>query len=357
MAVTSEKHKGGRFSFLFTASLAAVQVGLLFYVLLYFTIFADESKTELEYSANDRSANLFFSESELANTASVLTGNQFTGRFESNPLSFNLNSLDGNMVWFLFKRKPQADSPLSRWPAQYMHLKENNRKQFRQAVTDGIINFLYDTGTPASVGEAWSGFVVETLNSSPFMPWQKKLDFVIVSNVGRRGGYRFLSGLNKNIIYICADINIEEFCKHTSLDVKDDPQIITVPYGIHPLFAGVWAVVVPNEDKLFDLNLLVRCQDGRLVFFCGSGSSSFQENFSLIKNELHEVPSLLIVTFDEKVWQRRERVGDTLKRFASDYKHLEVKLCGGVSFSEYEILRGAFGNRVSCSRLGERISL
>ncbi|MGM9992949.1 MAG: hypothetical protein ACI376_08960 [Candidatus Bruticola sp.] len=346
-----------RFRSVFTIVLAAVQISLLFYVLLYFTIFADESKTELEYGADDHSSYIACAESELVNTASVLTGSQFVGRFEQNPLSFNLNYTDGNMIWFLFKRGQLQNCPLLNWPDKYVHVKENNRRQLQQAVTDGIINFLYDTGTSVSIGNAWSRFVVETLNGSPFMPWQKKLDFIIVSNINLRGGFNFINNLNKNIVYLCANTDVEDFCNHTSLYVKDEPQIISVPPGVHQLFLGVWAVVVPNEEKLFDLNLLVRRLDNSLVLFCGAGSGSFRENFRIIEEELHEVPSLLIVNFDEKVWESGTHTNSTLKQFATDYKHLEVKMCGGVSFSEYEILRDAFGDRVSCSKLGERISL
>ena len=331
---------------------------LLAYLLAYFTMFADESKIQLEAGTPVKVAdNLAFSRSELLNTASMLSGNQFTGRCETNPLSFNINYSGSNMVWFMLERPKYLSAPLLNWPQKYLHVKPEVWAKLKENLQDGVVNFIYDTGSDVSMRDAWSGFVVETLNRSPFMPWQKKLDFVIISTLGYDSGFDFINNLNSDTIFLCPNITPQKFTEVTSLEVAKTVQAVTIPPGIHLLFEGVWAIVVPIDKDKFELDLLVRRRDGTLVLFCGASCGDLAYRFSLAENLLHEVPSLIVGNFNEGYVLWNDSEIKHMKQLAADYPQLKIAACGGVSFAEYEFLRSIFGENVYCDSLGERISL
>ena len=340
------------------SALALWQFLLLVYLLAYFTSFSDESKINLEYGTSPQvTDNLSFSRSEILNTASILSGNQFTGRYEANPLSFNVNYSGSNMVWFMLERSDNLSASLFNWPQDYLHVKGEVWHKLKENLKDGVVNFIYDTGSDVSIRDAWSGFVVETLNRSPFMPWQKRLDFVIISTLGYDSGFDFINNLNSDTIFICPNIAPQKFTEITSLEIAKSVQAVTVPPGIHPLFEGVWALVVPIDQDKFELDLLVRRRDGTLALFCGAGCGDLAGRFSLIKGLLHEVPSLIVGNFNEGYVMWNDSEIQHMKQLAAKYPQLKIAACGGVSFAEYEFLQSIFGDNIYCSSLGERLSL
>ncbi len=339
-------------------TVALLQFVLLAYLLAYFTVFPNESKIELEAGAPMQNAdNLAFSKAEILNTVSLLSGSQFTGRCEDNPLSFNINYSAHNMMWFLLDRPSNSKAPLLNWPSKYRHVKEEIWQEFSRNIQDGVINFLYDTGSNASMRDSWSGFVVETLNRSSLMPWQKRLDFVAISTLNHDNGFDFINSLNSKTIFLCPNITPYKFTEITSLEVAKNVQVITVPPGIYPLFEGVWTLVVPVDRNKFALDFLVRRRDGTLTLFCGSGYGDFADRFSLINNLLHETPSLIVGNFNDSYLMWNDSNLKYMKQLAAQYPHMKIEACGGVGFSEYEFLRSIFGDNVYCGNLGERISL
>ncbi len=337
---------------------ALSQFFLLGYILAYFTIFSNESKINLEAGVPvQNSDNLAFSKQELLDTVAILSGSQFTGRNESNPLSFNINYSGHNMMWFMLERSNDSEIPVLNWPKKRIYVKGKVWQEFSRNIQDGVLNFIYDTGSKFSMGDSWSGFVVETLNRSPFMPWQKKLDLVVMSALDCDDGFDFINNLNRNTIFLCPNITPCDFAEITSPDIAKDVQVIAAPPGICPLFEGVWTLVVPIGKNQFALDLLVRRHDGNLVLFCGSGHGDFAHKFSLIDNSLHEVPSLIVSNFRDSYLMWNDSNLKYMKQLVAKYPRLKIVACGGVGFSEYEFLRSIFGDNVYCSTLGERISL
>lgn len=350
--------KSGRRGRCIIGALTLVQFALLAYLLAYFTFFPNESKIDLEAGVPIQNTdNLAFSKAELLDTVSILSGSQFTGRCESNPLSFNINYSAHNMMWFLLDRPGNSKAPVLDWPKKYRHVKDKVWQEFSHNIQDGVVNFIYDTGSNASMRDSWSGFVVETLNRSSFMPWQKRLDFVAISTLNRDNGFNFINSLNSNTIFLCPNITPYKFTEITSLEIAKNVQVITVPPGIYPLFEDVWTLVVPVDRDKFSLDFLVRRHDGELTLFCGSGYGDFADRFSLIHNLLNEMPSLIVGNFNESYLKWNDSDIKYMKQLVAKYPHLKIEACGGVGFSEYEFWRSIFGDNVYCGSLGERISL
>lgn len=338
---------------------ALVQLVLFTYAGVYFSIFPDESKTELEYMPDWSVKGMPVSRASLTDKVTFLSAPLFLGINERDRFSRDLSFGTGSMLWFVLDRQLKAeDNVLQSWPAGRSRMSERTRKRLADGTHDGIINFLYDTGSQQDISLLnWSRLAVEKLNAAPLFAWQKRLDFVVLSLADEKfnGGAQFILEANPDTVFICPQMELSDskpiFSSALSL------QTIVVPPGIHKLMDGLWGAVSKADGGYYELDLVYVAHDGEITIFFGGGCADFEQVIDAVTKYFGRAPGIAAGSFGTDASWSDESFKKRMKNLAAKYPELKIYAGGGTGLAGYDIMQDAFGERLQPARLGGDIKL
>ena len=254
--------------------LVGVQLLLLGFTLAWLASVQDQVRMELETRLPEKAKAQLPSEATVLGTANLLTGPDFLGIDTPTEYQRGLSFLDGQMVWLFLAARLGDRDPLVGL-AREATPKAREFQHLRAGLTDGSLCLLYDAGADAEGAQLnWTGAVAPELRACTLLPWSRNLDLVFLSSLeeGAVGGLGFITDVNQGVFLVAPPHDPGRLRKLGGF--TRDPNVATLEVGLHPLGAGLWALVLkapPGSGSPAELDLLVERPDGSLALFSGSG--------------------------------------------------------------------------------------
>lgn len=342
------------------AALFAVQVTMLAALLAWSASVRGEIRMELEARLPEPDPGIHLPAGDSLETASILGGSEFLGIELPTPFRRHLSYLNGQMFWFLLKREPSAGAPLlgliQKIPTE---LEDSGRLQ--EGLRDGVLSFLYDVGGHRDLArQNWSATVVRELQALPLLPWNKKLDFVVLSSLADTsvGGLGFIADLNPEILLIMPDhdpARLEELRLF-----RRRPNAVILPVGTHPLLPGLWAQVLEapaGSGHPAELNLLVEGRDGRLALFSGSSLNRPIDSLRQARRSTGREILRYVGSTGYTVGTQTSALQDEVRVLRQEFPELVLIPNGDTSLVAHGLLEALLGAHYRPGSLGTRVEL
>lgn len=252
---------------------ALSQVVLLAGVVAYYGARQEQCQTNLETHAPEAVHSFALSENDILDQVSFLSGPEDAGIALPTEARQKLSFCPGQMMWGMLRR-PTATSLGMSQPTGKVYAESLWDPELPASCRDGVVNFIYDLGSDTACSYAnWSGTVVPELQASPLLPWQKHLDFVVLSSLEtpNAGALPFITALNPNTLLITPMIDLDRLAALA----KYDGELRVLPFaeGVHRLLPGMWTLVLPTPqqyDSAYELDVVLERGDGTLALLVGS---------------------------------------------------------------------------------------
>ena len=252
---------------------ALSQIVLLAIVLVYYGARQEQCKTDLETHAPEALHSFTLSASDVLDQVSFLSGTEEAGIALPTEARQKLNFCPGQMMWGMLRR-PTASSAGQAEPEGNVYSEDLWDVDLPASSRDGVVSFLYDLGDDTACSYAnWSGTAVFELQASPLLPWQKHLDFVVLSSLEElnAGGLPFITDLNPKTLLIAPPLDMERL--YSLGRYESEPRVVQYEEGLHLLLPGMWLLVLPTPEKYdsrYELDIILERGDGSLMLLVGS---------------------------------------------------------------------------------------
>lgn len=214
---------------------------------------------------------------DILDTVTLLTGTEADGRAtEENALRKNMIFDPGQAMWLVYEEKIAKNAEIFEYAKSVMA--EKDFDSFREKLlSDEVINVLYDMGDNEDTYTSnWREVGVRELQSAPFLPWKKKIDFIVLSTFEDKhwGGLAYILKFNPAIPIICPPL--------TKSDIVGNSRIIDRAQNLIPIMPGytrltdrLGALVtsmprVEGKDPRYELDLVLQIDRG-VAIIAGSG--------------------------------------------------------------------------------------
>lgn len=349
------------------AALLLIEICAVLYVIVYFTLFQDEAKTNLEFTSYESGGKEFVANGDLLDNVFLLSGSEFLG---SEPSYDNTSALPGpgNMMWFIRRASVSRNNiNIEDLLRKRSLLTEANKEKLLEGLQDGIINFAYDFGQDDQIsGVNWENVAVRKINASSLLSWQRNLDCVFLSSIENdlNGGISIFYPEHKDVIIICPEFSQDKLKKYFYMSGDFTPQLIMLPPGCREIFPGFWTFVSKvrvevNESCIdsLELDLLTENGKGELLLFVGAGHVNLKELLAEINSHFRRSPDCLVMNFGSSSSVNSERFAEQMRSVASEYPDMKVIACGDINVYVFDLLSSVFGERLEAGRLMKRIPL
>ncbi len=335
-----------------------VQLLLLAGVLLFFYSEQDVVKAELEERTLEPVQSLCLSLDTLLNTTSMLTGPNEAGIELVTPARRYLSFCPGQMMWFLLGR-PNSQS-LGRIDYHgHRYLLDDYAAELGKGCRDGVVSFLYDVGEITDFSyRNWNGTALRELQASPLLPWQKYLDFVVLSSLenSNAGGLPFITDLNNEMLIVAPPIDVERLSNLGNY--RRTPNVWQLPLGLTELLPGMWGLVLetPVQYKsAYELDLLIERSDGTLMLYAGSGMNAPRDALHRTEELTGKRVSWYIGATGWSSEADMINFEEAWEALDSEYPHLHWMPNHNTSAVVCEYLEAYLGERYHSGCLGSRV--
>ena len=336
-----------------------VQIGLLAGVLVFFYAHQDEIKADLEERPPEPKRSLLLSADSLLNTVSFFTGSPDDGVELVTPARSFLSFCPGQMMWFLLSR-PNASCHGRDKSTSGDYRLEQWLKELPAGSRNGVVNFLYDVGYDINTSYSnWNGTAVRELQASPFLPWQKYMDFVVLSSLEDENcrALPFVTNLNPKMLIIAPPVDSERLRRQGNYQIE--PHLLQMEPGVTRLLPGLWALVLENpgpQNSSYELDLIVERSDGTLALFVGS---ALNRPLTALRRAEAEMGKKVSLYAGATGWQSEAdmlNVEDEFSELEDAYPDLHWMPNHNTSFVVRGFLEAELGERYHSGRLGSRVS-
>ncbi|MBQ7568633.1 hypothetical protein IJT17_07515 [bacterium] len=341
----------------FLLVLAILQFVLLGWVLCYYAFHQDEVIAGLEVHPAEPYSSLVLSEHEVLDAVNFLSGPESAGIDLITRARSNLSFGKGQMIWGLLSRPTSSSRGKSpRRGTEYSETEWSARMP--KSSRDGVVNFLYDVGLSADLAYSnWNGMAVRELQASPLLPWQKYLDFVVLSSFSKSSveGLPFIINTNPSMLFIVPPASSEQL---GWIDFRQGKSNVwQLEEGLHRLLPRLWALVLKTPEECFEpyeLDLLLERGDGGIILLVGSAYNAPDVHLQMAEKAMGRPPVLYagatgwtddvnMIEFEDRFLRINQMYPDL---------HWQPNMTG-MTVSAY--LEAWLGERYHSARLGSRL--
>ena len=293
--VPVENGKGNKNRGTFLMVVLALQIILIIFMLIKFSKPENQNimilETSIEKGDFTDPDDFVLTRYDILDTITLLSGTEADGRaVEENSLRKNMVFDSGQAMWLLFEEKIKEDEKIFEYSRGVME--ENDFKTFKEKVmSDEVINIIYDMGESEDTYRPnWREVGVKELQAAPFLPWKKKIDFIILSSFEDKhwGGMSYILKFNPAIPIICPPLTKEDVLKNSQILDRAHNLIPILP-GYSRLTSRLSALVtsIPmgkGKDPRYELDLVLDIEGG-VAIIAGSGLLEPLEIVKKVKEE------------------------------------------------------------------------
>lgn len=223
---------------------------------------------------------------DILDTVTFMTGTEQYGRSTDNILRKRMVYDGGQSFWILMEDRVSDSDELLKYAKGFMA--QNDYITFAGKIkNDEVINFLYDLGGKEEVfRKNWREVGVEELKAAPFLPWKKKIDFMVLSryNEAHWGGIGYILGYNPAMPIYCPPLTRSTQIKNFKVMDRAQSLIPLLP-GYTQLTPKVGAYVSKilmesGKDPIYELDMVLKVKGGVAVV-AGAGLT---EPLELVRN-------------------------------------------------------------------------
>jgi hypothetical protein len=157
-------------------------IQLLFFIYLLSLFTLNPVKLYLETPRAEFEPEQRTAAKDLVDTCNILYGDEIAGVEEQEgEFRRNLKLDTGQSFWLLLRDKVTEQSDLLRLARREFMPKDY--QLFKEGMEDGLLNFFFDLGSFNDVWAANLSVAVQELANSYLLPWQRKIDFALISNL------------------------------------------------------------------------------------------------------------------------------------------------------------------------------
>ncbi|MCD4784452.1 MAG: hypothetical protein K8T10_11580 [Candidatus Eremiobacteraeota bacterium] len=223
---------------------------------------------------------------DILDTVTLMTGIEQYGRSADNILRKKMVYDKGQSFWILMEDKVSDSDELLKYSKEFMAPSDFTAFAGR-IKNDEVLNFLYDLGGKEKIfRNNWREVGVEELKAAPFLPWKKKLDFMVLSRYDEShwGGIEYILGYNPAMPIYCPPLTKLAQLKNFKAMSRAQSLIPLLP-GYTQLTPRVGAYVSTiqmesGEDPRYELDIVLKVNGGVAVV-AGAGLA---EPLDLVRN-------------------------------------------------------------------------
>lgn len=187
----------------------------------------------------------------------------------SDPLIRQLMPDPGHFSWIVLDDRAAPGDGLLRL-AQQASLTKQEMGRFRRSVTDGVVNFFYDTGGREDFFKHnWSVVGAAALQASPLLSWEKGIDFVVLASYGadHASGLPFIASLNPRLPVFAPPPHPDEG-NAPAQAVRGLQRVVVLPLGLHRLSRRLSSYVYETRGRYVAALVVVGSHGPVLVSGC-----------------------------------------------------------------------------------------
>jgi len=285
-----ETGKSDRIREVFLAIVLVLQVAIIILCLIRFSRQENQQIMSLETSIEKGQFtdpdDFILGRYDMLETVTLLTGTEDDGRSKENKLREKMSFEPGQAMWILQEDRVNDKDNILKYSKGAMGKKDfaNFKKKLK---SDEIINILYDLGAAEDTYRTnWRGVGVNELKSAPFLPWKKKVDFVVLSSFNSKhvGGLAYILKYNPATPIFCPPLK--------KADLVKNPRIFERAHNLIPILPGYTKLTsklgtyvtemkqAGGKESKYELDLILHLDNGVAVI-AGAG---LMEPLELVKN-------------------------------------------------------------------------
>jgi hypothetical protein len=333
-----------------------VQTIFLVYILILFAF--NPVKLYLETPRAEFEPALRFAAKDIVDTCNVLYGDETSGIEENEgELRRNLKFDTGQSFWLVLKDNITDTTQLFSLARKAFSPKDY--KLFKGDMEDGMLNFFYDLGAFRDVWASNLSVAVQELSASYMLPWQRKIDFALISNLNEQntGGIYHLM-LNKPFLPIIIPPTSQDDIR----DLLGRPRnLLILPKGgrvaVSPRLSILVMPFMREGETQYEAVLLVKIKGG-LAVICGVGEPGPKKILDAVKALTPDKLLYYIGGTNMLVGENAGWVWDELIAIHRKFPELRFMPNFNTSLQAQAICAEVFGSKsYSPAKLGSRIKL
>ena len=300
---------------------------------------------------------------DLLDTVTLLTGTEADGKaVEENALRKNMIFDPGQAMWFVFEEKVNKKDEIFEYAKSVMA--EKDFDSFREKLcSDEIVNVLYDVGdNEDSYTTNWREAGVRELQAAPFLPWKKKIDFIVLSTFEDKhwGGLAYILKFNPSIPIICPPLTKSDIVGNTRI-IDRAQNLVPILPGYTRLTARLGALVtsmprVEGKDARYELDLILHV-DGGVAIIAGSGLLEPLEIVRQVKMATGKEVLYYIGGTNLQVGLESDELKNQMKELSAIAPKMQLYPNYNTSMIAKQMLREVFKEKLNDTPLGLKIRL
>lgn len=300
---------------------------------------------------------------DLLDTVTLLTGTEADGRaVEENPLRKNMIFDSGQAMWLVFEEKIAEKAEIFDYAKSVMA--EKDFDSFREKLrSDEIINILYDVGDNEDTYTSnWREVGVRELQAAPFLPWKKKIDFIVLSTFEDKhwGGLAYILKFNPSVPIICPPLTKSDIVGNNRI-IDRAQNLIPILPGYTPLTARLGALVTSmpraeGKDPRYELDLVLHI-DGGVAIIAGAGLLEPLEIVRQVKMATGKEILYYIGGTNLQVGLESDELKNQLKELSAIAPKMQFYPNYNTSMIAKQMLREVFKEKLNDTPLGLKVRL
>jgi len=342
----------------------AIQIFLIILLLSRFAIPGHQDimilETSIEKGDFTDPDDFVLSKYDILDTVTFLSGTEQYGRSTENILRKRMVYDKGQSFWILMEDRVSDNDELLKYAKGFMA--QNDYMTFADKIkNDEVINFIYDLGSKEEVFRRnWKEVGVEELKAAPFLPWKKKIDFLVLSryNEAHWGGIGYILGYNPAMPIYCPPLTRSTQLKNFKVMDRAQSLIPLLP-GYTQLTPRIGAYVSKinveeGKDPIYELDMVLKVQGG-VAIVAGASLTEPLELVRNVKSATGEEVLYYIGGTNLFVGLKTEELYSQLREMRRIAPHIRVYPNFNTSMIAHQMLREVFRDNYHATSQGMKI--